>query len=103
MIVVVSVHAYNLGVVKYDYKILCAVARILYLEIKKIFVNPEGTEKKVNSTKMTQILRTFHFMLGSPKACVSLNNWPHQHNSLPLFWHIWNSWRVQLPLGNLLP
>lgn len=46
VIVVVSVHAYNLGVVKYDYKILWAVARILYLEIKKVFVNTEGTEKK---------------------------------------------------------
>jgi hypothetical protein len=101
----VSVHAYNLGVVKYDYKILCAVARILYLEIKKLFVNQEGTEKKkkVNSAKRTQILRSFHFMVGSPKACVSLTYWTHQHNTLPLFRHLWNSWRIQLPLGNLLP
>ena len=46
MIVVVSVHAYNLGVVKYDYKILFVVCRILYLEVKKLFVHKEGSKKK---------------------------------------------------------
>jgi len=49
VIVVVSVHAYNLGVVKYDYKILCAVAKILYLEIRKLYVKrgDGDTKKKV--------------------------------------------------------
>ena len=47
MIVVVSVHAYNLGVVKYDYKILFVVCRILYLEVKKLFVHKEGSKKKI--------------------------------------------------------
>ena len=49
VIVVVSVHAYNLGVVKYDYKILCVVARILFMEVKKLFVAHDEKEnhKKV--------------------------------------------------------
>ena len=49
-IVVVSVHAYNLGVVKYDYKILVTVARILYLEVKKLFEPKDG--KETNDSKV---------------------------------------------------
>jgi len=48
-IVVVSVHAYNLGVVKYDYKILVTVARILYLQVKKLFEPKDG--KETNDSK----------------------------------------------------
>jgi len=44
VIVVVSVHAYNLGVVKYDCKILCVVARILFMEVKKLFVAHDEKE-----------------------------------------------------------
>ena len=46
MIVVVAVHAYNLGVVKYDWKILFAVCKVLYLEVKKYFAHKEDLEKK---------------------------------------------------------
>ena len=46
VIVVVSVHAYNLGIVKYDYKIVCVVARILFLEVKKLFTHKEDDDKK---------------------------------------------------------
>ena len=46
MIVVVSVHAFNLGVIKYDYKIVCVVARILYSELKNLCENKEGGEDK---------------------------------------------------------
>jgi len=46
VIVVVSVHAFNLGVIKYDYKIVCVVARILYSELKNLCENKEGGEDK---------------------------------------------------------
>ena len=36
MIVVVSVHAYNIGAVKYDWKILYVVAKCVYREIIQI-------------------------------------------------------------------
>ena len=38
----VSVHAYNIGIVKYDYKILLVVTKILAKEIKHLFVKKEG-------------------------------------------------------------
>ena len=41
VIVVVSVHAFNIGVVKYDYKILFVVIKILAKEIKNLFVKEE--------------------------------------------------------------
>ena len=41
VIVVVSVHAFNIGVVKYDYKILFVVIKILAKEIKNLFVEEE--------------------------------------------------------------
>ena len=53
VIVVVSVHAYNLGVVKYDYKILCVVAKILYLEVKKMCVKNESDNQKKVEIKET--------------------------------------------------
>merc|ERR550519_1500121 len=36
VIVVVSVHAYNIGAVKYDWKILCVVIRILAVEVQRV-------------------------------------------------------------------
>ena len=57
VIVVVSVHAYNLGIVKYDYKIVCVVARILYLELKKLCTHKEDDDKKKMVT-----LKTVHFI-----------------------------------------
>ena len=41
VIVVVSVHAFNIGVVKYDYKILFVVIKILTKEIKNLFAKEE--------------------------------------------------------------
>merc|ERR550532_279820 len=41
VIVVVSVHAFNIGVVKYDYKILFVVIKILAKEIKNLFVKED--------------------------------------------------------------
>ena len=41
VIVVVSVHAFNIGVVKYDYKILFVVIKILAKEIKNLFAKEE--------------------------------------------------------------
>ena len=38
VILVAMVHAYNLGVVKYDYKILYNVAYILVIEVAFIFI-----------------------------------------------------------------
>ena len=35
-------HAYNIGIVKYDYKILLVVTKILAKEIKHLFVKKEG-------------------------------------------------------------
>ena len=49
VIIVVSVHAYNIGIVKYDYKILFVVTKILAKEVKHWFVksdNPEPGETK---------------------------------------------------------
>ena len=43
---VVSVHAYNLGVVKYDYKIVCVVARILFLEVRKLCTSKQDEDQK---------------------------------------------------------
>ena len=41
VIVVVSIHAFNIGVVKYDYKILFVVIKILTKEIKNLFVKED--------------------------------------------------------------
>jgi len=42
LIVVASVHAYNIGVVRYDYKILYNVTMIFYLEVKKVLATRSG-------------------------------------------------------------
>lgn len=44
VIVVVSVHAYNIGMVKYDYKILCVVLRILGRELNKVCAKQDNPE-----------------------------------------------------------
>lgn len=46
VIVVVSVHAYNIGIVKYDYKILIVVTKILAREIKHLFVKETGSPRQ---------------------------------------------------------
>ena len=97
MIVVVSVHAYNLGIVKYDYKIVCVVARILYLELKKLCTHKEDDDKKKMVTLKTECLRIAISFAGSPKACVSSSYRSYQPNTVPLFWYLWNSWCIKLP------
>ena len=53
VIVVVSVHAYNIGIVKYDHKILFVVVKILGKEIKQMFVQLTGaTELGVQGLAM---------------------------------------------------
>merc|ERR1719228_1999760 len=51
VIVVVSVHAYNLGVIKYDYKILFVVCKILFSELKKLCVRKEGSENQSHKAR----------------------------------------------------
>ena len=102
MIVVVSVHAYNLGIVKYDYKIVCVVARILYLELKKLCTQKEDDDKKKMVTLKTECLRIAISFPGSPKACVSSSYRSYQPNTLPLFRYLWNSWCIKLPSGHIL-
>ena len=44
VIIVVSVHAYNIGVVKYDYKILFVVTKIIAKEVKHWFVKSDKAD-----------------------------------------------------------
>ena len=67
VIVVVSVHAYNIGIVKYDHKILFVVVKILGKEIKQMFVqnserNCSGANEEDGSNKVREIYKflTFH-------------------------------------------
>lgn len=46
MIVVVSVHAYNLGAIKYDYRILLVVTRILTLEVLRLVTRQEPQQRR---------------------------------------------------------
>jgi len=49
VIVVVAVHAYNIGAVKYDWKILCVVTRILAVEFRNIFITKTEEDKTQRS------------------------------------------------------
>ena len=48
VIIIVSVHAYNIGVIKYDHKILFVVIKILAGEIKQMFVKNVDCEESCN-------------------------------------------------------
>ena len=47
----VSVHAYNIGVVKYDHKILFVVTKIIAKEIKNLFIKEENSEQTGTKAK----------------------------------------------------
>ena len=59
VIVVVSVHAYNIGIVKYDYKILCVVIRIIALEFRKLCSDKQNLEEDNSQYKVGRVF-PFH-------------------------------------------
>ena len=61
VIIIVSVHAYNIGIVKYDHKILFVVIKILAGEIKQMFVKNvesscDGTEESPRKVIMLNLI-----------------------------------------------
>ena len=60
-ILVSIVHAYNLGVLKYDYKILYNVAKILIIEVNKCSIVGNIVKNK-NKYKKNKKITKFNFM-----------------------------------------
>ena len=51
-LIIAAVHAYNIGVVEYDYKIVIVVIKLLGKEIKNLFVKETGPRQTKNQVNM---------------------------------------------------
>ena len=79
-------HAFNLGVVKYDYKILFVVARILCSEVKNLCAKKDEDKKKVDrKKKSTFLMVSFH--LESPTSYFASSHLSDKSNSLSVLWN----------------
>ena len=97
-------HAYNIGIVKYDYKILMVVTKILAKEIKHLFVKEvdvtDDKPQKVNNCP--KILPFSSLILGKTQIDLSPDNCHNQHDSVFVFWYFWNTWGLKLSFGHFL-